>query len=67
MGSTSAMPAIEFLKSMAHHHLGEAEAAGAAFERGVSAARSGGPAALPELVMIGRVLELEARKLLGRD
>ncbi len=67
LGSTTILPAIEFLKSMAHQRLGEAEAARAAYKRGVLETHIGDPALSPELVMVGRVLELEARELVGRD
>ena len=66
LGTVSTLPPIEFLKAMAHHGLGEAEAAGAAYERGFSAARTGVPLPLG-MDAISAALEAEAGALLGRD
>jgi len=65
--STSILPAIEFLKSMALHQLGEEEAARAAFELGSSEARLATTVVDPDLRLLGLGLQMQARQQLGRD
>ncbi len=60
-------PLNELLAALAHHELGEAKAAAAAFDSAVVGLPVSTASLLADQLEIARALELEARELLGRE